>query len=294
MLTGRPLVVDSYEPHAEAMVENGAWRKGGIAFRTLFLFEKLQSKRARAVIAAAEGMQDYALSAYGHVPSRFLVKPACVDLDRFSERNVKDPALLKELGLERKLVAVYAGKFGGIYLDQEAFDLFRVARDRWGPRFHVLILSPHQPDALLPYMQQAGLDPALFTIRFVSHERIPDYLGLGDFAITPVKPVPTKRYCSLSRTGNIGRWGLPVVITPDISEDSGLIVNAGVGAIMDPARPESYTEAIAQIDRLLTLHSKSELYAKVRPLAETHRNFYIARAAYQAVYGEMKSGGHLP
>jgi hypothetical protein len=40
-LTGLPLIVDSYEPHAEAMVENGAWPRGGLAFRILFLLEKL-------------------------------------------------------------------------------------------------------------------------------------------------------------------------------------------------------------------------------------------------------------
>ena len=38
--SGIPLVLDSYEPHAEAMVETNAWKKRGIAFRTLFYLEK--------------------------------------------------------------------------------------------------------------------------------------------------------------------------------------------------------------------------------------------------------------
>src|SRR5215210_7202669 len=51
LMTGLPLIVDSYEPHAEAMVENGAWAQGGLAFKILFFFEKLQSKHAAFVIA---------------------------------------------------------------------------------------------------------------------------------------------------------------------------------------------------------------------------------------------------
>src|SRR5687768_4144643 len=35
-LTGTKLVIDSYEPHAEAMVENGTWKKNSFAFRSLF------------------------------------------------------------------------------------------------------------------------------------------------------------------------------------------------------------------------------------------------------------------
>ena len=32
LFTGRKLIIDSYEPHAESMVENGTWKKDGIAF----------------------------------------------------------------------------------------------------------------------------------------------------------------------------------------------------------------------------------------------------------------------
>ena len=43
VLTGRPLILDSYEPHAEAMVENGTWRRDGLAFKVLFRSSDLES-----------------------------------------------------------------------------------------------------------------------------------------------------------------------------------------------------------------------------------------------------------
>lgn len=285
VFTGRPLVIDSYEPHAEAMVENGTWPAGGMAFRLLFLFERLQTKRAKAVIAAAEGMQGYAMDRYGSVPAHSHVKPACVDLERFSFRNLKKAELMHALGLEGKLVAVYAGKFGGIYLGQEVFDLFRVARDHWGERFHVLLLT-NQPQAELDaYITAAGLSPAMFTVSFVPHADIPDLMGLADFALTPVKPVPTKRFCTPIKDGEYWALGLPVVITPGISDDSDIIERHGIGSVLQSLDQAAYQKSVTEIDALLAMHDRSSLYAKIRPVAEQYRSFDIARRAYMALYG---------
>ncbi|HVE14233.1 MAG TPA: glycosyltransferase [Elusimicrobiota bacterium] len=114
ILTGARLVLDSYEPHAEAMVETGTWKRTSLAFRILFPLERLQSRRARAVIAVSEGMRDYARSRYGVEFSRFFVKPACVDLELFKRDELEAARLRKALGLEGAVACVYAGKTGGI------------------------------------------------------------------------------------------------------------------------------------------------------------------------------------
>ncbi len=44
ILTGKPLILDSYEPHAEAMVENGTWPANSLPFKILFNLEKRQTK----------------------------------------------------------------------------------------------------------------------------------------------------------------------------------------------------------------------------------------------------------
>lgn len=285
VLTRRPLVIDSYEPHAEAMVENGTWSKGGIAFRTLFLFERLQSKRATALIAAAAGMKEYAQKKYGVHGTPFFVKPACVDLERFDSSHLKEPELLRSLGMKDKVVGVYAGKFGGIYWFEEVFSFFRVARDHWGDRFHALLLTPHTREELEPYFHKHGLPSGMFTIRFVQHASIPSYMGLGDFALTPVKPVPTKRYCTPIKDGEYWALGLPVVITAGISDDSELIERYGIGAVLQGSRVEDLEHAVGTIDRLLAGNTPEERYAMIRPIAEKYRTFAIAEEVYASVYG---------
>ena len=284
-LTGRRLIIDSYEPHAEAMVENGTWKKGGIAFRLLFLFEKLQTRRASHLIAATAGMEDYARRKYAHTRKNLLVKPACVDLDQFAQFP-KDPLLLSELGLEGKLICVYAGKFGGIYLDREVFGFAKAAQDHWGERFHFLVLSNHTEAELKSFSAGSGFDTSALTVKFVPHSAVPAYLGLGDFAITPVKSVPTKRYCTPIKDGEYWALGLPVVITPNISDDSDIIAENGIGSVIGELSPAGYLQSVKEIDQLLRSHSRSELYEKIRPVAERYRNFKIAERIYEEIYGQ--------
>ena len=118
--TGAELVIDSYEPHAESMVENGTWKKDGLAYKILFSLEKKQTQRAKALIGTTAGMKQYALEKYGVEVKNFFVKPACVDLEKFSPSE-KDSKLLKEFGFENKIVCVYAGKLGGIYFKRRSF-----------------------------------------------------------------------------------------------------------------------------------------------------------------------------
>ena len=285
VLTGRPLVIDSYEPHAEAMVENGTWRRGGVAHRVLFLFERLQTRRAKVLIAATEGMRDYALEKYGRTNAEWFTKPACVDLDRFSERNVKRPELLRSMGLEGRIVALYAGKFGGIYLDQEVFDLLRVAHDHWGDRLRVLLLTSHTMDELGPLIDKAGIDRDLFTIRWVPHSEVPDLMGLADFALTPVKPVLTKRFCTPVKDGEYWALGLPVIITKDISDDSGIIRENGIGSVLEDLDRNGYARSVNEIGSLISRYSRKQLYDRIRPVAVRYRGFDRAERIYAAIYG---------
>ena len=285
VLTGRPLVIDSYEPHAEAMVENGTWRRGSVAHRVLFLFERLQTRRAKVLIAATEGMRGYALEKYGRTNAQWFTKPACVDLDRFSDRNVKRPELLRSMGMEGRIVALYAGKFGGIYLGQEVFDLLRAAQDHWGDRLRVLLLTSHTMEELGPLIDKAGMDRDLFTIRWVPHTEVPDLMGLADFALTPVKPVPTKRYCTPVKDGEYWALGLPVIITKDISDDSGIIKENGIGSVLTDLDRSGYERSVNEISSLITGFSREQLYDRIRPVAMRFRGFDRAERIYAAIYG---------
>ena len=285
-LLNKQLIIDSYEPHAEAMVENGTWRKSSIAFRLLFWLEKKQTQKANQIISATEGMRKYAADKYGVAIKNFYVKPACVNLDLFSTTDLKDPELLQAFGLDKKFVCVYAGKFGGIYLDKEVFDFFKVAADYWGDSFRVLLLTNHSREQVEAYCSESLLSPHLVISTYVSHHLIPRYIGLGDFAVTPVKPVPTKKYCTPIKDGEYWALGLPVVIPANISDDSEIIEENSIGAVMHSLDKPAYLEAIKKIDALIQ-QPKDQTFSKIRGIADRYRSYQIAEKVYQQVYGQQ-------
>lgn len=285
-ITGTPLVLDSFEPHAEAMVENGTWPSGGLAFRVLIALERLQADRAQAVIAASAGMKEYAARRLGIAIKRFFVKPACVDLDHFRFDALDAERMRGELGLTGKVVALYAGKTGGIYLEKEIFSIFRAAESRWGDSFRAVVLTPDPVSRIESLARAAGFDPSRLIIASPQYRDMPTYLSVADFALTPVKPVPTKRYCTPIKDGEYWAMGLPVIITAGISDDSDVIEARNIGAVLMSLSPEGYSAAIEVIANLLSAEPRDDLRARIRATAVELRHYGIAAAAYRSVYAD--------
>jgi len=279
--TGAELIIDSYEPHAESMVENGTWKKEGAAYKILFSLERKQTQRAKVLIATTAGMKQYAWERYGVEVKNFFVKPACVDLMKFSPRE-KDPSLLKELGFENRIVCVYAGKLGGIYLKEEVFDFVKLCYDHWKDNFRFLMLTNAMKEEIDVEMQRVGLSGNIVVSKFVYHDDVPRYLSLGDFAINPVKPVPTKRYCTSIKDGEYWAMGLPVVISPQISDDSEIIEKENTGIVVDFSDNGALLRSIEKLEALIK--DKVGLKEKIRQIAIRYRSFEIAKRIYKEIY----------
>jgi len=280
-LTGAELIIDSYEPHAESMVENGTWKKGGMAYKILFSLEKKQTKRAKVLIATSAGMKQYALDRYGVEVKNFFVKPACVDLEKFS-LSEKDSKLLEKLGFKNKIVCVYAGKLGGIYLKEEVFDLIKLCYDHWKDDFRFLMLTNASKEEINTEIQRVGLPGNIVVSKFVYHDEVPRYLSLGDFAINPVKPVPTKRYCTSIKDGEYWAMGLPVIISPRISDDSEIIEKENTGIVVDFSDSDALSRSIDKLEAIIK--DKDALKEKIRQIAIRYRSFELAKRIYKEIY----------
>jgi hypothetical protein len=284
IITRRPLIIDSYEPHAEAMVENGTWKRNGLAFKLLFLFEKLQTKRAEVCIGLTEKTPDYALNAYGVVPKKHYVKPACVNFDIFDMNHQQDFLLINEPPNNNKIICIYAGKVGGIYLDEEIFDFFKTCADYWGEKFKVLMLTNTPTEEIEKYIANSHLLKSSIFYKEVPHRDVVKYMALANFALNPVKPVPTKRYCTSIKDGEYWAMGLPIVITPNISDDSEIIETNDIGSIIKSFNKEGYLYAIKKMDALLKNHTKTDIKHKIKQVAIKHRDFSIAEKIYSEIY----------
>jgi len=279
------LVLDSVEPHAESMVESGTWAKNNLKFKLLFYMEKQQVKIADKIIFAAEGMDRYIKEKYGVVIRDFQIKPACVDLNMFSYSSVKDPLLVRKYDLKDKITCLYTGKLGGFYWDSKLFEFIKKCEDYWGAeKFRFLMLSNVEDSHVNERKLKYGINEHTIIKLFVPHSEVPKYMGLADFAVSPFKLVPSKRYSTPIKNGEYWALGLPIVITPKISTDSDAIAENNAGAILDAFDNIGYMKVIKQIDLLLSNNTREAIYTKIRPLAEKYRNFNIAEKVYRSIY----------
>lgn len=281
------LNIDSYEPHAEAMVENGEWKSSSKSYKILNFLEKRASHAAKNFIATSQGMKNYAENRYNLKIRSFFVKPAGVDIEKFNPLLFNPVELRKKYAIhENAVIGVYIGKFGGIYYNDEIFRLLKAAYIHWSDHFYAIIGTPFSKEDFEHGLQKYGIPKT--SIRFLSyvpHHQVPEHLALADFGINPVKPLPTKRYCTSVKDGEYWAMGLPVIIPPNISDDSDLIKENQLGVLWEDPSPEGCLRAIQEMDKLLKSPDLPEIKQRIRQLAIEHRSFDNFYKIYEAIYG---------
>ena len=78
--------------------------------------------------------------------------------------------------------------------------------------------------------------------------------------------------------------GLPVIISPDISDDSDIILQNEIGVVTNLKQIETMHEAVRQMDQLLKNTSREFLQEKIFGIAKKYRSFDIARKIYPIIY----------
>jgi len=131
-------------------------------------------------------------------------------------------------------------------------------------------------------MQRVHLPESIVVSKFVYHHEVPRYLSLGDFAINPVKPVPTKRYCTSIKDGEYWAMGLPVVISPRISDDSEIIAKENTGVVVDFSDGDDLSGSIDKLE--VFIRDKTALKQRIRQIAIRYRSFELAKNIYKEIY----------
>lgn len=278
----RKLIIDSWEPHAESMVETGTWKKNSIAYRLLLWSEKKQCQFADVLLAASTGMKNYAEEKFGPIPGIILHRPACVDTKLFKPDQPTRVSLRTKMNWTDKVVCVCVSKLGGLYLQEEVFRLFVAGNKIFGDSFHALLISSSGSEEVARLCDSVGYPKEGLTHFATSHEFIPQWLNAGDFAFNPQKPVPSKRFGTPVKDGEYWACGLPLVILPDISDDSEIVKNENAGVILHSTDPAEFEKAMHQMKVLLA--SEKNIAERMHQTAIRYRGYHIAETAYKAVY----------
>jgi len=281
-VSAKPFIVESFEPHADYMLEGGTWTKHGIEYRFQKWIEAQTIGKARYLLPVTENYRN-ALKDQGVSADRILVMPCCVDIDRFRFKEEERRKVRRELEIaDDVIVGIYVGKFGDIYLKEESFLVFKKAAEVFGDKFFLIILTPQPIAEIKEQLISVNFNLESVHIKYADHTRVPDYLSAADFAFSLIRTSPSRKYCSPIKNGEYWANGLPILLTSGVSDDEQILVENNAGAILNLA-DNNLESSLLKIKDIIK-EDRTLLEKKISPVAAHHRHFNIIIEGYTKIF----------
>ncbi len=277
-----PFIVESFEPHADYMRESGVWSVYDPRYLFQSRWEKKQRKHAMALFPVADHYRERLIQ-QGSDPEKLITVPCSVDTDVFYFDPVARERMRQQFNIgDDDVVGVYAGKYGGLYLEEVSFKLYEAAFQSLR-NFYLVILSPSEfHEWIWSQVTRLGFPSSRVLVKFVPHDTIPDYLNMSDFAFATYKPGASKKFLSPVKLGEFWACGLPVVLTEGIGDESDFLEARGAGVLFDPERLDQahLTDLYQRLEELLI---RPEHRKELEKLAAALRSRQKAVEAYRRI-----------
>jgi len=247
-LTGCRFIFDIRGLLAEEYVDAGNWRQDSVPFRLTKNMEKRCIENADGIVVLTERVRRALFEEKTNKLVRVI--PCCADLTQIEAQAAQRNAMRAELGLSDKTVMIYTGKLGGWYMQREMVGLFSAARDVV-PNLHFLVLTQSDAQLIVREFERYQVSPGDFTVTWVEPARIGAYLAAADFAISFIKPCPSKIASSPTKVGEYLAAGLPLVCTAGVGDMDAIIKDNQVGVTLSDLTPAAFHTAIRHIMALL-------------------------------------------
>ncbi len=283
--TGVPYFVESFEPHADYMLESGVWKR----YDPRYYFQK---KWEEAIKQFANGLMpvskkfEFKLINDGIASSRIYTVPVPVDLIKFQHNlNARYELRFNLKFNSNDVVGIYVGKFGGLYYDEEAFLIFKKAFDYFKFSFKLIVLTPNPYEEVLEKFKSIGVFEKQIYIGKVPHNEVPKYLSASDFAFSFMRSTKNLAFASPTKNGEYWANGLPILISEGVGDDSDIIKNEGGGAIID----RSFLNIESAFDQIQIILNDENHKSKLRGMAERYRSIDYVVSAYNTLIFNQSS-----
>jgi glycosyltransferase involved in cell wall biosynthesis len=273
-----PFLVESFEPHADYMLESGVWRWYDPRFIAEKYWESKQKQTAVGLMPVADNYRRKLIKEKVSA-ARIVTVPCSVDMNNFQFSEQERQVMRQQLNIPSDaIVGIYVGKFGGMYYEEEAFMLFQQSSIFFGQSFRLIILTPAPKEQVYSYLAKVSFDVKRVVVATVLPSEVPAYLAAADFAYATYKKGNAKQFLSPIKVGEYWSVGLPVLLTDGVGDDSKIICQQGGGAVFDVAEPATVSAAFTQIAKILRSPSSR---VEIRELARRYRTIDHARLAYE-------------
>jgi len=271
----------------EEYTDAGIWPEDGWLYRSAKRVEKWLLKEADGFVVLTERAREIlfpesVVNGLDKQNRPVEVIPCCVDLERFESATAETrEAMRGRLGIGDRFTIVYAGSFGGWYLSDEMFAFFTAAR-QLDPSVFILILTQRQAASASEKMLACGFCENDFYVASVPPAEMPQFLAAADAAVSFIKRCYSKQASSPTKNAEYLASGLPVIANAGVGDVDSLILDDGVGVLIEKFDRDEYIAAIEQIKALGDISEKCRASAKARFDLEM-----IGGERYRALYRRL-------
>jgi len=268
-----PMMVYSFEPHAEFMADFGIWKRDGFKFNILKYLEDLAARQSKFILT---GTHQMAQSLQRITRGEVIVAPSTADETIFSFSPEQRKKLREKHQLRDKTVLVYVGKFGGLYYNQEIIDFCAswCSQVRNG---YIVILTPSKKTSLQKQFESKMKNQYILS-EAQSPQEVSAWLSAADIGLSAVPPLPSQKYRSPLKVAEYLLCGLPYITCKNVSEDDLWARRENVGIVVDLLSASSGKIAGKETEVLL---AQNHLRKKCRQVGIRYRGANEVHNAFE-------------
>ena len=237
--------------HAGIPVQDRMWLKLGLLEEenhrgTRFYFrkkiERLNAHACGRRVAVSRKMLGFLDREYGRSHQRDVVLPCLYDSDGFSP-SIDRAQARQRLGVGDRVVFLYLGIGAPWQCPAETVAFFKQIKRRL-PSAYLWILTPDK-EIFKPLL--ADIAPNDHRLEYCAHHELANRIQAADFGFLLRKQCLINQVASPVKFPEYLASGLPVVIGPDVGDYSDLVREHRLGIVVDPDRPRSWEQSIAEL-----------------------------------------------
>ncbi|MGL1889885.1 MAG: hypothetical protein OCD76_25455 [Reichenbachiella sp.] len=260
------LVIYSYEPHSDFLVEMGHWKASSVKYKILHQLEQWAGKYAHHILTGTRHMQEQ-LQKEG---TRAIVHraPTAVDPEIFKFDASKRTKIRSELNVGDRDFYIYPGKLGGLYYEKELIRLFASIYEMNNKSFF-LIATDYDLKTVELWFKEYKVPLKNYHLRkFIPLLDIPAYLSAADMGIVAIPPTPSQIFRSPTKVAEYLLCGLPYIVCQGISEDDEVARDHEVGVCLKEFSSKEINRVFKEIQAFLA----SSIRGKCRQVGLDYRS----------------------
>ncbi len=264
----------------EEYTDAGVWPENGWLYRVAKHVERWLLGEADGFVVLTEKAKNIL---FADESRPIEVIPCCVDFDkRFSTYNeIAEDDIETKLGIKNRFIIAHVGALGGLYLTGEIVDFLAAARSV-EPAAFALFLTQTDPANLITLLQKKGFTEHDYFVGQVDPVDIPKYLSFADVGLSFVKATYATQSRSPTKIPEYLAAGLPIIANAGVGDVDQLIMDEGVGVLLDRFDHDAYLDALKRLNELGDIGDKCREVAQKRFDLET-----VGGVRYRRLYEKL-------